>query len=354
MEENLPYSHRKAFKLAALAEYLRGKPRTKDEMLEHFAAREMKLSKSGLERIIRELTELKVGLEHVPDNFTTHRQFFIRQPPRSMSPLEALLTHSAVRLVYHHSPGYQDLYLTALENLSHALPEPARETASRSTQDLRQKRHQPVKVGDSEIDLGKNLEMVARAWFERRLLGFEYLSPGGSGAWRKKELCVYFVEISRTNLEMYAIGHEGSFHRKTMTFKLNRMRQPLFLGGEGAYALPQDFDPRAYLSSAWGVIGNSGGGLIRVRLRFCKEAAYRIREAHYPGLEIEHQDEGGVLQVSLTVGTDNAGFPLEILSWVQGWGSRVEVLEPQNLRTRWLEEAQKVSTMTSRGPVQDF
>ena len=354
MESKLNAISRKFLKLAVLTDYLRGKPRSKIEMLEHLEAKEMKLSKSGLERILRGLYDLNIGLEHLPDAFSTVRRYFIPQSLRSMSSLEALLTHSAVRLVYHHSPGYQDLYLTALENLSHALPEPARTTASRSTQDLRQKRHQLVKVGDSEIDLGKNLEMVARAWFERRMLGFEYLSPGGSGAWRKKELCVYFVEISRSNLEMYAIGFEGSFHRGIMTFKLNRMRQPLFLGGEAAYVLPQDFDPRAYLSSAWGVIGNSGGGLIRVRLRFSKEAAYRIREAHYPGLEIEHQDEGGVLQVSLTVGTDNAGFPLEILSWVQGWGSRVEVLEPQNLRTRWLEEAHKVSQMTTRGPAQDF
>lgn len=35
-------------------------------------------------------------------------------------------------------------------------------------------------------------------------------------------------------------------------------------------------------------------------------------------------------------------FPLEILSWVQGWGPRVEVLAPENLRRRWLEEARQV------------
>ena len=110
------------------------------------------------------------------------------------------------------------------------------------------------------------------------------------------------------------------------------------------YTIPETFDPRTYLSNAWGVIGTSGGAVTQVRLRFISEAAYRLREGGYPNLLLEETAPDGKLTVSLQVGTDSSGFPLEILSWVQSWGPRVEVLEPEMLRTRWLSEARQVAS----------
>jgi predicted DNA-binding transcriptional regulator YafY len=45
------------------------------------------------------------------------------------------------------------------------------------------------------------------------------------------------------------------------------------------------------------------------------------------------------------VGTTSDNFPLELLSWVQSWGARVEVLEPESLRSRWLQEARAVAAL---------
>ena len=333
---------RKALRLAALAELLRDRPSSKNEILEHFAALELAVSKSSVERCIRDLYDLHLGLDALQESLTAPKRYFIPCQTRALPPVEALLTHSAVRLLYHHSPGYQGRYLAALEHLAAALPEPARSVSEKSTQDLRSRRGERVKVGEREIDLGRNLELVAQAWFERRILAFDYLSPSGSGAWRKKELQVYFIEISRANLEMYVIGFERSWHHQILTFKLNRMSSPLFMGSEAAYRVPDDFDPTHFLSSAWGVIGTSGGGLTTVKLRFSPEAAYRILEGAYPALEVERVEADGSLIAQLEVGSDNAGFPLELLSWVQSWGSRVEVLGPPELRVRWLEEARQV------------
>lgn len=334
---------RKALRLAALADFLRDKPRSKEEILTHFRDLEMGVSKSSVERCLRDLHDLRLGMDTLQESLTQPRRYFIARQTRAMHPIEALLTHSAVRLLYHHAPGFQGRYLAALESLAAALPEPARAVASRSTQDLRARRGERVRVGDVDIDLGKNLELVAQAWFEHRILAFDYLSPGGSGAWRKKELEVYFVEISRANLEMYVIGYERSWHRQRLTFKLNRMRDPLFRSGVGAYAIPDDFDPRHFLSSAWGVIGTSGAGLTTVRLRFAPQVAYRILEGAYPTLEVEEIEADGSVMAHLEVGTDTQGFPRELLSWVQSWGSWVKVLGPPELRKRWLEEARQVA-----------
>jgi predicted DNA-binding transcriptional regulator YafY len=78
-------------------------------------------------------------------------------------------------------------------------------------------------------------------------------------------------------------------------------------------------------------------------LRFAPEAANRIREGGYPNLRIDTELPKGGLEVSVQAGTDSDGFPREILPWVQSWGPRVEVIAPEALRRRWLEEARQVA-----------
>lgn len=263
------------------------------------------------------------------------------RPPRyrlltseELSPVEALVTHSALRMLYHHAPGHNAIYLEALLKLARRMPEPAQGVAIRSTEDLKRRLSRRLDEGDA---LGK----VAEAWFRQQAIEFYYRKPGGSGQARRNEVEVYFVEISRLNLGVYVIGYERGYHRKLRTYKLNRMSRIRPVGEAGAYSIPADFDPRRYLSDAWGVVGGSGGEPVEVRLRFRPEAAYRLREGGYPDMELLDLPDGG-LEARFMAGTDNEGFPLEILSWVQGWGPRVEVLEPENLRRRWLEEARQV------------
>ncbi|MCS7058547.1 MAG: WYL domain-containing protein, partial [Meiothermus sp.] len=159
---------------------------------------------------------------------------------------------------------------------------------------------------------------------------------------------VYFLEVSRTNLGMYVIGYERGYHKALRTYKLSRMRRVRLVGEPGAYTIPKDFDPREYLSNAWGVIGSSGRPPVEVRLLFRPEAVYRVEEGGYPNLQIIQKHPDGSLEVSITTGTDNDNFPLELLSWVQSWGARVEVLAPENLRRRWLEEARQVAAICDR------
>ena len=57
-----------------------------------------------------------------------------------------------------------------------------------------------------------------------------------------------------------------------------------------------------------------------------------------PNLErLEEQPDESML-AELWVGADAEGFPFEFLPWMLSWGSRVEVLEPENLRVARLEE----------------
>ncbi len=334
--DTLNDNKRKALRLAALADYLRDAPRSKDEIVLHFSALGLSVSRRGVERCLRDLQDLQLGLDAQQEPLTRMHRYHIPRQAAALPPVQALLTHSAVRLLYHHTPGYNALYHAALEKLTSHLPETARDLMNSSTAALARRRGETVQVGDSQLDLGRSLELVAQGWFERRRLGFDYRSAGRE-VWKSIQLEVYFVELSRGNLAPYLIGF-SLLHQAIRTFKVSRMRGLTLLSGPEAYSIDPNFDPFDYLEGAWGVMGSSGSGLCQVRLRFAPEVAYRILEGGYPWLRSAQQQPGGGLEVELEVGTSE-GFPLELLSWVLSWGASVEVLEPDSLRMRCREEA---------------
>ncbi len=308
----------KAQRLTELLELLKLKAWTSRELAERFGV--------PIRTVQRDLDTLRESGHGV----ATSEDFRHRLTPTgsSLNAVEGLAVHAAVRLLYHHSPTQNRYYRSALEKLAALLPEPARGIAAASAQDLK------VRPGDD-----RTLELVARAWFEGKVLRFKYLAPDSfEPAWR--ELETYLLEVSRTNLALYAIGQERTFNQ-VLTFKLSRMSDVRV--SDDAYAIPESFAPSEYLSAAWGVMGGQGDKVAKVRLRFEPEAASRIKEGGYPNLRVERELADGSLEVEIKAGTDNTGFPKELLPWVQSWGPRVDVLAPKALRERWLSEAGAVA-----------
>nr|WP_245526796.1 WYL domain-containing protein [Marinithermus hydrothermalis] len=288
-------------------------------------ARRYGVSERTVERDLMALATLGHEVERVGRGL-----YRVKDRPSALQPVEALALFAAGRLIYHQAPTRQ--YKSALEKLARTLPEPLRTLLLRSTEGLESRR------GDS-----RTLEMVARALLEKRVLAFEYRS-GGSKNWRPKELLVYFLEANRTNLSLYAIGYERSYHKKVLTFKLSRMRNTRLL--EETYEIPGDFDPNEYLHQAWGVVGVKEKA-VEVCLRFAPEAAWRVLEGEYPGLEVEEKFPDGSLQARILAAPFKGGVPWEVLAWVQSFGPRVEVLSPPELRALWLEEARQVLAKAS-------
>lgn len=301
-------------RLLKLAEILKLRPMRVAELARRFDVSERTVERDleALMQLGHPVERLRRGVYAIPD----------RPPP--LHPVEALALFAAGRLLYHQAPTRR--YRDALEKLARSLPAPLRELLLKSTEGLE------ARNGDS-----RTLELVAQALLERRVLAFEYRSAG-SRNWRPKELLVYFLEANRTNLGLYAIGYERSFHRSVHTFKLSRMRNARLL--DETYEIPQDFDPRAYLRQAWGVVGVQEGG-VEVRLRFAPEAAWRVLEGDYPGLQLEKELEDGSLLARLEAAPFKGGVPWEVLAWIQSFGPRVEVLGPPELRRLWLEEAER-------------
>lgn len=296
----------KALRLFKLKELLHLRPRRVSELAKHFG-----VTGRTVERDLEDLRQAGEGVEK------KDHAYFIPSSPQPLNAVEALAVHSATRLLVHHTQANDPHYRTALEKLAQYLPEAPCRSLLKSVDT----------IATLPSEGSRTLDQVAQAWFQQRLLKFSYTSPFGSGTPRPNELEVYFVEVSRNNLAAYVIGFERSYHRAVRVFKLDRMENPLLLNA--SYEIPDSFDPHDYLKNAWGVIV---GEPVTVRLKVREDAAYRMLEGGYSHLSVEKELPDGGLIIAVKAAQDEDGIPKELLSWVLGWGAKVEVLEPEHVR----------------------
>lgn len=271
------------------------------------------------------------------------------RPPRyripthrtTLHPVSLLALYAAARLMYHRAPGNRLHHQEALRQLTAWLPERVREVAGRGMEDIGKRRSRE----------SMNLEHVGSAWADGHPLRFEYRKPGGSGQLRTNIVETYLIEAHPVNLDLYVIGQETTYHRAVRTFKLSRM-QNVHVLREQSYVIPRTFDPHTFLHSAWGVVGSQGNSAMTVQLRFRHDAAYRILEGGYAHLSEPFLNPDGSLDTSVQAPVDATGLPRELLPWILGWGPRVQVLGPPELREHWQQELRAAAEGAETEPVQ--
>ncbi|EYB69207.1 type 11 helix-turn-helix protein [Deinococcus phoenicis] len=302
---------RKAQRLRQLEDDLRARPLSSRELAGLYG-----VPIRNIQRDLRALKDMGKGVEERAGRYS------IPSRREALNAVEALTVHAAVRLLYHHAPAHNPHYIRALYKIAGNLPEATRRLLDDSV---------VVSTGRHSDD--QALEVVARAWDERRVIRFDYKRPNGELE-RGNELCVYFVEVSRTNLAPYVIGLERQRRQAVRTFKLSRIVSPVTL--RDSYSIPDSFNPRDHLTDAWGVIG--GANPITVRVRFTPDAAYRVLEGGYPNASEPLIYPDGSVDLDIRAGADHTGLPRELLPWILSWGPRVEVLGPEPVRRHWLSE----------------
>jgi len=237
---------------------------------------------------------------------------------------EALSLYLSARLLSAHSDEHNPHVVSALHKLASAMPRPIGEHIVRTAEAVAHRREHP---GYLEI-----LEKLARAWAERRRVGMVYRNPRTDEV-TEREFDTYFIEPSAVGYACYAIGHDH-LRDEIRVFKAERIERIRLL--EARYEIRPDFDPYAYLASAWGIMG--GEEVVEVKLRFSPEVTYRIRESDWPGVvQVEHHPEG-----SCTM-TLRVNHVLEMKPWIRGWGPDCEVLEPETLREEIAEEMRRAA-----------
>jgi len=246
---------------------------------------------------------------------------------------EATALFLAARLLLRASDEHNPYVTGALAKLAAVLPEPI---ASHIQQTLSSA--STHRVSETFVRV---FEVVTSGWATRRKVRLWHQSAASANV-HEYLVSPYFIEPSAPSYAAYVIGYEEVYFRRVRTFKLERIHRAELT--EERYTIPGDFDIASFLTSAWGIMG--GEEETEVCLRFSPAATRRVKESlWHPSQVIEDCADGGcILRVWIS-------RPLEMISWIRGWGPAVEVLAPPELRDQMAEEAKRTAEVYGRkGP----
>jgi len=105
------------------------------------------------------------------------------------------------------------------------------------------------------------------------------------------------------------------------------------------FELPPTFDRATLLNHAWGVwLGE--GDPVEVVLHFSPYVTRRVRENRWHPAEQMHDLPDGGIEWRAEVSE-----PQEMLPWIRGWGSDVEVIKPSSLREILIIEIKRLGRL---------
>jgi proteasome accessory factor B len=240
------------------------------------------------------------------------RKFFL--PPLRLSVPEAIVLFLASRLIARWSDQYDAAVVSAFTKLADALPQPiARHVAATML---------AIGAHDPNEPFSRSFSAVARGWAEGRVVEISY--DPGTGQEKRTRVHPFFLEPDAALRSVYLIGFDEPANAMR-TYKVERIRSATLTTDR--YDIPDDFDPDAWLANSWGIWSSDSTPTARVRLRFDRSIAHRVREAvWHRSQELTELADGGVELAVTVAGT------VEIRPWILSWGDGVEVLEPAELR----------------------
>ena len=241
-------------------------------------------------------------------------------PPIRFTLPEALNVFLAARLMLNYARRYDPNMASIFTKLNSIVPEPLREEIQK-TLDWMQK--QPR----NERYL-RTLATLAEAWVSRRQVKISYRALEADKA-RERIIEPYFIEPAAKGHSSYVIAY---CHRSNqlLTFKIERIEN--IEATSVPYETPPDFDANKYLGSSWGVV--VGDKVKTIKLKFTAELARIMEETTWhPSQVLQKQRDGSVIM------TLRVGNTVELYSWIMGWGEKVEVLDPKELRSEVIRTA---------------
>ena len=236
-------------------------------------------------------------------------------PPLKLTRNEAMAVVLSARLMVRYADKYDPDLASAFEKLAAVLPAALREHVDRTLDDLSRR--------PTDDAFGKHVRLLTQAWAERRVVSLDYAPApyGPEAAPRTARVRPYLIEPSLQTHALYLIGWDET-RNGMRTFKIERIRD-VSLTPDGFEPAGDELD--GMWERAWDIIADQDP--IEVELRFARNVASRVREAHWHPSERVVEEADGTLTWRATV----AG-PIEIRLWILSWGDDVEVIGPPTLR----------------------
>jgi predicted DNA-binding transcriptional regulator YafY len=241
-------------------------------------------------------------------------------PPIHFTVPEALNIFLSARLMLNYAHRYDPNMASIFFKLNSIVPPPLREEIQKTIDWLQ---GQPK----NERYL-RTLATLAEAWISRRQIKMSYKALHEKEP-EERIIEPYFIEPAAAGHSSYVIAY---CHRtkSQRTFKIERIED--IEATSEPYVIPPDFDANEFLGSSWGIVVK--GEVKTIRLRFDPEIARIMEETIWHHSQVlEPQNDSSVIMTLRVTNT------VELYSWILGWGEKVEVLEPVELRQRIIETA---------------
>jgi predicted DNA-binding transcriptional regulator YafY len=179
------------------------------------------------------------------------------------------------------------------------------------------------------------LEKLTIAWAEQCEVELWYRKPDSVES-KKYIFRPFFIEPGAVGQTIYSIG-QISPEYEVRTFKLERILRIELT--QNHFELPDDFDAGHLFDQAWG-IWFTDQEPVEVQLKFSQRVAQRVRETRWhPSEQVSICEDGSLLWQAFIA------EPREMMPWIRGWGSDVEVLMPLNIREEMVEEAHRIAAL---------
>lgn len=163
------------------------------------------------------------------------------------------------------------------------------------------------------------IRTVQWSLLERKTLTGLYASPYEP---QPVKLTLHPYRLALVKACWYVIGRPADADQPR-TFRVTRFKSLCML--DEPAQVPEDFDLRDYLGDAWGVF--RGEATYDIELLFTRDAADIVTETTWHHTQRVRRNKDGT--VTLTFRVDGLN---EIVRWVLGWGGRVKVVRPRELR----------------------
>ena len=278
-------------------------------------------------KIRTKVMELKMGIPFFTENGRHRIDRTAYVANIKLTPSETLALYIGGRRLQQHTKTGQKDVANALEKLANALHKPL---VAKMVQAAKQ-------VLDQEQDeqQAKNLQGIMAGWMTGRRLRLKHRVPHANVT-REYVVTPLQLEPAVWGDGVYLIGY-SDYHQGIATFKLSRIERVTVT--TEPFEQDAEFDSHALLHHAWG-IWHSDNDPVTVRLQFTPYVTPYVKETiWHPEQTIQDLPDGGCIWQA------EVAQPREMLPWIRGWGSDVEVLEPDWVAKTVKEHAQRLAKM---------
>ena len=167
------------------------------------------------------------------------------------------------------------------------------------------------------------LHLLNQGWLENRKLDIVYQTAGRQGAVSQRVVHPYHIMPYVRSWQLIAYCEN---RQDVIMFKVDRIQRATLL--DELYEIADSFDLDQYMGSAWGVMRPEGQAPELVELHFAPDAGRWVAEEYWhKSQQVEEQPDGSVIfRLNIAITPD-------FTSWILYYGSKVEVVEPEHLRS---------------------